>query len=98
MSAKSFLDSNVVVYAYDKDEPAKQTRAQAILKGGVLDENAMVSVQVLGEFFNVVTRRIRQPMTADEARNAIGRQVAQRLDSVRKQDPAAADYLEAHWR
>jgi len=73
MSVKSFLDSKVVVYAYDKDEPVKQTRAQAILKGGVLDENAMLSVQVLGEFFNVVTRRIRQPMTVDEAQNAIGR-------------------------
>ena len=69
--AKQFLDTNVAVYAYDAAEPAKQAVAQRLLKHGILEENSVISVQVLGEFFNAVTRRIRHPMTVAEASSAI---------------------------
>ena len=35
MSGRTFIDPNVVVYAYDSHEPKKQERAQAILKRGI---------------------------------------------------------------
>jgi len=73
MSARRFVDSNVVVYAYDRSAPGKQAVAQDLLKQGVLDAGIVISVQVLGEFFNAVTRRIEKPMTADEAREAVDR-------------------------
>ena len=38
---------------------------------GIEQEDLVLSVQVLGEFFNVVTRRIPQPVTSDEAREII---------------------------
>ena len=69
--AKQFLDTNVAVYAYDAAEPAKQAVAQRLLKHGILEEDSVISVQVLGEFFNAVTRRIRHPMTVAEASSAI---------------------------
>ena len=69
--AKQFLDTNVAVYAYDAAEPAKQAVAQRLLKHGILEEDSVISVQVLGEFFNAVTRRIRHPMTVAEATSAI---------------------------
>ena len=67
MSDKVFIDSNIIVYAYDRHEPAKQTQAQAILTSAINEESAMLSVQVLGEFFVVVTRRIKNPLSVDEA-------------------------------
>ena len=69
--ARQFLDTNVAVYAYDAAEPAKQAVAQRLLKHGILEENSVISVQVLGEFFNAVTRCIRHPMTVAEASSAI---------------------------
>ena len=38
---------------------------------GIEQENLVLSVQVLGEFFNVVTRRTPQPVRSDEAREVI---------------------------
>jgi len=71
MSDRYFLDTNILVYAYDSHEPTKQDRAQSLLLEGMDREAAVVSTQVLGEFFNVVTRRIPQPLTADAAQRII---------------------------
>ena len=71
MKDRLFLDTNVLVYAYDRHDPRKQKTAQALLTEGIEKENAVLSVQVLGEFFNVVTRFIKQPMTPDEAQGAV---------------------------
>ena len=68
---RQFLDTNVAVYAYDAAEPAKQTIAQGLLRRGIEEESSVISVQVLGEFFNAVTRRIRHPMTVAEASSAV---------------------------
>ena len=71
MSDRRFVDTNVVVYAYDSVDPAKQAEAQRILREGTVRDALAVSAQVLGEFFTVVTRRIPTPMTADRAAVAI---------------------------
>ena len=62
MNDRVFLDTNILVYAYDQHDPKKQTKAQGLLTDGIKQENLFLSVQVLGEFFNVVTRHIPQPM------------------------------------
>jgi predicted nucleic acid-binding protein len=62
-----FLDTNIIVYAYDTHEPVRQQTAQVILEEGIIQETAVLSAQVLGEFFVVVTSRIKNPLTADEA-------------------------------
>lgn len=71
MSDRGFLDTNVLVYAYDTSDPHKQAVARDLLRAGIRTESAVVSAQVLGEFFAVVTRKIRDPMTADDARSVI---------------------------
>jgi predicted nucleic acid-binding protein len=71
MKDKVFLDTNILVYAYDRHDPRKQGIAQSLLIDGMENESAALSVQVLGEFFNVVTRQIKKPMAPDEAKEAI---------------------------
>jgi predicted nucleic acid-binding protein len=71
MTDRVFLDTNILVYAYDRHDPRKQGVAQSLLIAGIENESAALSVQVLGEFFNVVTRQIKKPMTPDEAKEAI---------------------------
>jgi predicted nucleic acid-binding protein len=69
MSVKILIlvDTNVVVYAYDRSEQAKQQRAAHVLD--ILANRGLltVSTQVLAEFFVTVTRRITVPLTATEA-------------------------------
>ena len=71
MPDRQFIDTNILVYAYDSTDPAKQAQARQILKSGITEETAVLSAQVLGEFFTVVTSRIPVPLTAEEAEEAL---------------------------
>ena len=68
---KQFIDTNILVYAYDTDEPEKQARAQTLLRESIETDTCILSAQVLGEFFTVVTRRIPNPLSAEEAEEVI---------------------------
>ena len=71
MGGRDFLDTSVVVYAYDEGEPAKRAVAQGLLKGCILEDTGMLSAQVLGEFYVAVTRRIATPMSPAEAQRVV---------------------------
>ena len=71
MTARSFMDTNVLVYAYDRRDISKRSQARELLTTGIEDETAVISVQVLGEFFTVVTQRIQNPLSTEEAREAV---------------------------
>ena len=71
MPDRAFIDTNVLVYSYDSRDPEKQSRAQELLAGGIENETVVISAQVLGEFFNVVTRRIPNPLSVEEAEGVI---------------------------
>jgi predicted nucleic acid-binding protein len=71
MSGRDFLDTNVLIYAYDQRDTDKQARAQALLDEAFRDGSAVVSAQVLGEFFVKVTRKIPRPMSDDDALGVI---------------------------
>ena len=68
-----FIDSNVLVYMYDTSELQKQSLAEELVSTLLENGNAVLSVQVLGEFFASVTRRIRNPLSIGEAEAAIDR-------------------------
>lgn len=57
--SKVFIDTNILVYALDKNDERKRTTARAIL-GESLDEHQLViSTQVLKEFYVVATSKLR---------------------------------------
>ena len=60
MSGKIFIDSNLFVYSADSGEPQKRATAKNILSE--LSENGgVVSTQVLQEFYNVVSGKLKCP-------------------------------------
>lgn len=71
MIAPYFADTNVLVYAYDLDEPAKRGRARQIMSELGLRGDLSISTQVLKEFYSVTTRRLRRPLTPDQAARAV---------------------------
>ncbi len=52
----SFLDTNVFVYADDVKEPAKKARAIQLIGSLQARREAVISIQVLQEYFSVALR------------------------------------------
>ena len=58
MSARSFFDTNVLIYADDKGTPAKQKRAVELVSEHRRSRTGVISLQVLQEYFVTVTRKL----------------------------------------
>ncbi len=58
MTDRVFLDTNILVYLFDTDTPAKQRRARQLLSSQTLQARLMLSTQVLQEFYVSVTRKL----------------------------------------
>ena len=67
----TFVDTNVLVYAYDSSDAAKQGAAQAILEELWATGTGVMSTQVLQEFYSVATRRQKLAMAPAEAREIV---------------------------
>lgn len=70
MTGRQFIDTNVLVYAFDEAEPAKRGAAQKILESTDPD-TLVVSAQVLNEFYVTVTRKLARPLEGRAARAAV---------------------------
>jgi predicted nucleic acid-binding protein len=58
MTGRYLVDTNILVYAYDRSEPEKQETAIDIIDSLAKVGSGVLSPQILSEFFNVVTRKI----------------------------------------
>jgi predicted nucleic acid-binding protein len=65
MSALEFLDTNILVYAYDRSEPRKQRIAQGLVRRAVAGE-ITASSQVLGEFAATLLHKLSPPATPED--------------------------------
>jgi predicted nucleic acid-binding protein len=65
MSGLSFLDTNILVYAYDPSEPRKQKVSKELVRGAFLGRS-MISVQVLAEFSATLLHKVAVRRTAAE--------------------------------
>ena len=67
----TFVDTNVLAYAYDRSETGKQPLAQACLRTLWRDRTGTLSTQVLQEFYVVATRKLPVPMRRATARRIV---------------------------
>ncbi len=76
MNGRVFIDTNILVYIYDSLDAAKQERAIAVTDQLIRSGKAVISTQVMGEFFMATTRTRRSLLTPAEAvermRNYLG--------------------------
>jgi len=68
MNGRTFVDTNVLIYAHDVDSKAKHGIAKNILRELWSERTGVLSMQVLQEFYVNVTRKIRSPLPKDSAR------------------------------
>ncbi len=70
-SEPKLVDSNILVYAYDKSEPKKQCLAAGIIKQRWLEQDGVLSIQNLAEFYHIVAKRISSPIPIDTAKQIV---------------------------
>lgn len=69
--AFEFVDSNVLVYAFDTSAGARHEASAALIERLWESGGGCLSVQVFQEFFVTVTRTVKKPLSADEAADHI---------------------------
>ena len=71
MSGRTFVDTNVLIYAHDIQAGRKQEKAARILGDLWETRTGVLSTQVLQEFYVNVTRKIPSPLKRSTARDII---------------------------
>jgi len=67
MSGRFFVDTNIFLYMFDQAAPAKARQSISLIRQGLLTRKAVISFQVVQEFFSVAFRRLKPLMTQAEA-------------------------------
>ena len=71
MSDKSFVDTNILIYAHDVDAGKKREIARELLRELWSERTGVLSMQVLQEFYVNVTRKIASPLSRNLARRVV---------------------------
>ncbi len=94
MTDKTFVDTNVLIYAHDVDAGRKRQIALELLRTLWADRTGVLSTQVLQEFYVNATRKIRKPLTKPEARSIVDTYAPWCIDGISASDIAAAFQIE----
>jgi predicted nucleic acid-binding protein len=71
MSGEAFVDTNLLVYAHDRQGGPKTVHAQKLLAQLWTERRGVLSTQVLQEFCVNARRKFQQPKTTAEVREAV---------------------------
>jgi len=85
-----FVDTNVLVYAFDQSAGEKHQRAHSLLDQLWSDMRGCVSIQVLQEFYVAITQKVQRPLAQEVAAD-----IVRDLSYWRLHTPVAEDVLGA---
>lgn len=66
-----FFDTNVLIYLFDNNEPEKKARAREVFEREARAGRAVLSTQVLQEFYVNVTRKLTPPLSSEVAEERV---------------------------
>jgi len=71
-SPSKLVDSNILIYAYDKSEKEKNPIAERILESVIKNQSRIfLSTQILSEVYTNITSKIKRPLQKKEAKKLI---------------------------
>lgn len=94
MKDKTFIDTNVLVYAHDLDAEEKHQKAVEIISNLWEEKNGVISTQVLQEFYVNVTRKIPRPQARSKAREIVRNYGLWQTEIIESADVVQASELE----
>jgi predicted nucleic acid-binding protein len=71
MSAKVFVDTNILVYAHDLISAANNERARSLVENLWSAGGGVISTQVLQELCVSLRKKVAKPLSVEETRNLI---------------------------
>jgi predicted nucleic acid-binding protein len=89
MNGKTFVDTNILIYAHDVDAQMKHEIAKGALRELWLQRAGALSTQVLQEFYINVTRKIAAPLSKPSARAVVDSYVVWCVDTTPAEISAA---------
>ena len=93
-SDRTFVDTNVLIYAHDVDAGRKHEIAKDLLRTLWADRAGTLGTQVLQEFYVNATRKIKTPLARPAARSVVSSYAAWCVDGITPTDVAAAFEIE----
>ena len=82
MSDKTFVDTNILIYAHDLDAKAKYEIAKEVLRDLWSSRAGVLSMQVLQEFYVNATGKISSPLSKKAARGVVNSYATWCVDTV----------------
>jgi len=67
MSDKFFLDTNILIYSFDRESLAKRRRAAALIAEALDESRGVISYQVVQEFLSAALRKFSSPFKPADA-------------------------------
>ena len=96
-----FVDTNILVYAFDESDTERQQRAEGALAPLFLQDRIRLSTQVLQEFYVTMTRKVRVAWKPREALEVLDDLASWPLvvaeQAVEKKDPITSAHAYALW-
>lgn len=89
MNGRTFVDTNVLIYAHDIDARTRHETAKGILRDLWNRRAGALSPQVLQEFYVNVTRKIASPLSKPSARAVVDSYVVWCVDTTPAEISAA---------
>jgi predicted nucleic acid-binding protein len=71
MNDVAFVDSNILIYAHDRDAGEKRLRAARVLEELWVSGTGRLSTQVLQEFYVNATQRLSTPLARAKAKEVV---------------------------
>jgi predicted nucleic acid-binding protein len=93
-----FVDTNILVYAYDRDAGSKRQVARDLLAQLWIERRGVLSTQVLQELYVTVTRKLQRPMPRMAARRLIGLYGRWQVREIRVADLRLASEIEENYQ
>ncbi len=94
MSDRTFVDTNVLVYAHDVDAGARHAVASRLVAELWEAREAVISTQVLQEFYVNATRKIPTPLPRSTAREIVRTYAAWQVEPIGAPEILLASELE----
>ena len=94
----NFIDTNILVYAYDKDEELKNPIAKRILIDCWENKSGSISTQVLQEFHFTITAKLSKRIGISEARELIKDFLSWQTEQITPHDIIDATILQERYK
>ena len=73
MKDNYFLDTNILVYSFDTQNPDKMKLASQLIGDALEDQKGCISFQIIQEFSNVSTQKFTPPLNQNEIEKYVNR-------------------------